>query len=668
MHLMSLGYASPEQVRGGQITTASDIFSLGVILYELLTAKSPFRLPGRPDHGLPAAICGEEPARPSAHQPQARGDLDNIVLMALRKNPAERYGSADQLSEDIRRCLHGLPVAARGEGFSYLAQKFVRRHKFGVASAALLLATLIGGVITTKRAEARAERRFNDVRKLAHSVVFDYHDSIEGLPGATPVRRRLVRDALEYLDSLSTEADDPGLQRELIEAYVRISRDQGDGYYTNLGDAPGALKSVQKAISLSGALLDHDPSPESLESASNAFATEGDLHYEHDELPAAQKSYVRAVALGEQALRQRPGSLDWKFELSVVLSHLGDLYGAPSLSNLGLTEEALAAYEKGLAIVGEIISAKPGDNQAIEKKQQFLTTISAIEQAAGHPHLAELRLRNALPVAEQILAANPDNTLDGMKVAGIELRLGLALMDQASPAAAAEIDKALKLVKEIADADPQNLLYRRSLGVSEGHMADALLAQGNAKEALPHNRQSLALLQSAGAANQQSAEYRSDIAVARRRLAETILNLGLFRQSMDEADVSVEVLAEMARGSGNNKILGELAQSWLAKGRAQMALHETATALDSFTNADQTLSELMRHTKSTAVLRRDLARIYQEISGGLVQSGEPARAGEFLARAILIYDQLRSEATLMPVDEALAAKTSQDLARMKTVR
>ena len=159
-----------------------------------------------------------------------KGDLDNIVLKALRKEPSRRYGSVEQLVEDIRRHLQELPVTATPDSVSYRVNKFVRRHLVGVAAVALILVAIAGGTIATARqariAEAnrrRAEARFKDVRKLANSLIFEIHDSIADLAGATAARKLILQRALEYLDSLSTESGtEPDLMRELATAYERV--------------------------------------------------------------------------------------------------------------------------------------------------------------------------------------------------------------------------------------------------------------------------------------------------------------------------------------------------------------------------------------------------------------------------------------------------------------
>lgn len=178
-------YASPEQIKGEAITTASDVYSLGVLLYELLTGHRPYRFETRTPSEIEQAICEEEPLRPSAVVTQAEdqalvhhttvsitpeqisgarntdpkqvrncllGDLDAIVMMALRKEPNRRYASVDDLSEDIRKHLEGLPIAARPSTLSYRGAKFIRRHK-ELAVGALAFTVLLGSLVIGRRSQ-----------------------------------------------------------------------------------------------------------------------------------------------------------------------------------------------------------------------------------------------------------------------------------------------------------------------------------------------------------------------------------------------------------------------------------------------------------------------------------------------------------------------------------
>jgi non-specific serine/threonine protein kinase/serine/threonine-protein kinase len=266
---MTPEYASPEQVQGEAITTATDVYSLGVLLCEILSGERPYRFSSREPHAIARVIVTAEPERPSAlvarggsmkpRPRQLRGDLDNIVLMALRKEPQRRYASADQLSEDVRRHLEGRPVIARPDTFGYRASKFVGRNRGLVAAAAGLVLALVAGIGATawetrvaRRERARADLRLRDVRAIANSLLFEFNDAIEKLPGSAPARQLLVTRGLEYIDRLARESGgDAALERELARGYLRLGdlqRRLGDG---SPGNAAGALASYRKSLSLS---------------------------------------------------------------------------------------------------------------------------------------------------------------------------------------------------------------------------------------------------------------------------------------------------------------------------------------------------------------------------------------------------------------------------------
>ena len=259
--------------------------------------------------------------------------------MALRKEPDRRYQSVEQFSEDIRRHLEARPVLARKDTIGYRAAKFIRRNKAVVAAASLLFVSLLGGIITTtweahrarvqeaaartqeamaNAEKARAERRFADVRQLAHSLLFDYHDAIKNLPGATRVRERLVKDALANLDKLAAEAQgDSVLQRELAAAYERLGDVRGQAYSANLGDRAGATESYRKALQIRETLA--QTSPRDLQSRSELAGIYSKLGVELEDTSEAARGleYLqKSLAVYTELTAQAPD--DWQVETDLA--------------------------------------------------------------------------------------------------------------------------------------------------------------------------------------------------------------------------------------------------------------------------------------------------------------------------------------------------------------
>ena len=284
-----------------------------------------------------------------------RGDLDAIVLKAMRKEPELRYASADQLSEDIGRYLTGAPVLARRGTAGYRAGKFVRRHRVAFVAAALVLAALAGGVVMTVRearraraAEAKAQRRFDDVRQLANSFLNEFHDSIRNLPGSTPARRLLVQKGLAYLDSLSREAsDDASLLRDLADGYHRLADLQGNpgGGAAMLGDMAGAQESLRKCAALREKLIrSREARPQdrldlarTYSDLANAFTLDGNAG-------AAVASSRKAATVLIAALASAPGDRKTLSGLAGAKITLGS-----ALQIAGSTDEALEAFRDALA-------------------------------------------------------------------------------------------------------------------------------------------------------------------------------------------------------------------------------------------------------------------------------------------------------------------------------
>jgi len=269
------------------------------------------------------------------------GDLDNITLKALRKEPNRRYGSVEQLSEDIRRYLEGRPINAGSGTLQYRARKFAKRHQAAVAAAILIAIALIAGVTTIIRAERtarvqqqRAERRFQDVRALANSLMFDVHDAIKDLPGATTARKLLVDRALHYLDGLASDkGNDVGLQKELATAYEKVGDVQGDPHSANLGDTSGALASYKKALAIRESVVRSSAGSEAdKQSMASDYHRLGLVLGARGDCRDAVEYFQQALTIEEQTFNSKPESQESLageyFSMAQCEHRTGDLRGA----------------------------------------------------------------------------------------------------------------------------------------------------------------------------------------------------------------------------------------------------------------------------------------------------------------------------------------------------
>jgi len=291
--------------------------------------------------------------------------MDNIVLMALRKEPQRRYVSVEQFSEDIRRHLDGLPVIARTDTFGYRSVKFIKRYTAGVTAASLVVLSLtiglafaLRGAKMAREQRVRAEQRFNDVRTLANSLIFDVHDSIADVPGTTSARKLIVDKAIHYLDSLSRESQgDLSLQRELAAGYKRIGDVQGNVWSANLGDSAGSLASYQKALEIRKVVFAANPT-----NVTDAINLAQSLHCVADSLvlkgetDKAWKYSQRSVETIEPLVNSHPNNLPVPQELAAdYTSEATILAGNFNASSLGDTANALVVRQKEVSVREKIL-------------------------------------------------------------------------------------------------------------------------------------------------------------------------------------------------------------------------------------------------------------------------------------------------------------------------
>jgi tetratricopeptide (TPR) repeat protein len=535
--LITPEYASPEQVRGERVNAACDIYALGAILYELLSGVKAQPLESHTPSELERVICRTEVLPPSMRIDRSNvrlrkrvvGDLDTIVMKAMRKEPEERYSSVDLFYRDVGRHLKGRTITAQPPSLTYRLGKFARRHRYSLAAVVLVVISMVAGTWTAlveahraRNEQRRSEARLSQMVELANRALFDVHGSIERLPGATAARQQLVKTTLDFLEKLSKDAgDDAQLRKALGAAYFRLGDLQGYPFTPNLGDTTGAMKSYQSGAALLDSLRRDHPDDAQVQllwlEIQDRVATL--LNQRGDPDGAAKVLRAALPATGILA-RLQDGSVDAE-------QSRGDLYGrlaevterrdpaeALSYANtyMNIFSKLATRYPEradfvneqsnGYALVGRILHGQGDLRGTLE---QYLRCVGLRENLLknhpndvvyqrslmiGYGHLGDTLgspvaynlgdtagalayYRKAVDIAEEIYDADPkDSTAKYDFAAGLE-RLGMV---DVPPSGLLEsltmLQRSATLLESVVAEDPKNVPRRRMLALTleyEGH-------------------------------------------------------------------------------------------------------------------------------------------------------------------------------------------------------
>jgi non-specific serine/threonine protein kinase/serine/threonine-protein kinase len=656
-----------------------------------------------------------------------RGDLDNIVLKALRKEPALRYSSVEQFAEDIRRHLSGLPVTAMPDSIGYRVKKFLRRHQVGVAATALVVAALAGGVLATVReariAESnrrRAEARFNDVRKLANSFLFEFDEAIKDLPGSTPARALVVRRALEYLDGLAAEArGDRSLQMEIASAYQKVAEVQGDPTVPNLGDSKGALESSRKSLAILETLRREQPGNQQVllslarnyQQISDVLAFSGDdagmveqsgealkiydslagslardpkfqkervtqiYHYANqlqsaDRLDEAATEYRRAVELSRQIVAANPSDQQGSVHLATSLDGLGNV-----LQEQGDTADALENRRKGLAIREELARLDPNNAQYRRQLAFSHHNVGLSLVIAGDLASALANFRAELSLFESLSAADPKDVQGRRNRSLAHKQIGDVLMRSGDAhGAMAQYRAALEIDRELTSIDPANSQAVLDLSFSEGKVGSALAKLGNTREALVVLRSGVSRQESLAAKDPNDVLIYNHLANSYTLLANCLLNSGDSKGAVGYYRKAVGArvtLTEKSPGSSSNR--GALAACYTNLAKA-LGPGDRAGALRQFANAVELLQKLTANDPGNAQDRIALAdalsnaaRLYVRMAGEdaapSTRLEEWTKAQLFYRRSQVLWQELDRSGKVPPSRSGVVREVGAELAR-----
>ena len=595
--MMTPDYASPEQLRGEPLTVQSDVFTLGALLYELLGDRRAYDSPSFTPLTDRVAAMTVTPAPPLGIDT----DLDTIVAKAMHVDLDRRYQSVEAFATDLRRYLNGQPVSARRDSAWYRARKFASRHRWPIAAAAVLVLSLAGGIVSTAYEARRANQHLAQLRQLSGRLLFQIHDAVGTLQGATKARELLVSTSAEYLDALSADAgDDPAFLTDLASAYERLGRIQGGPNSGHLGRIEDALASYRKAGEVFKRLESMRPGDRDIViRQARIILAMGRVQALNGHPDAADDSLKAVVDLGRRITGQ--GELLPDETLDALL-YLGDI----AFDN-GRPREALDYYNQAWpdSERGAKLDPSPSQQRGL---MNIRLRIAQAQAFIGDLDSALREYQQAYQFGRKMAIELPNNAVAQRDLLLLLDRLGGVTGHPDQPnlgdtsAALKFYDEVVPLAQKVVAADPQDIRARRDLAEMTAARA-AALRQSSPQQAHDQYQRVFEIYSAMPESYTKAPNVSRSLALHRRGLALSLAGISRVDAAIAEMERAVAELRRLKLPKETGQAVRDLARLRIANGQAAEA---RAAAEESIA-----ILEAARKERGDDVsLRRELADAY----------------------------------------------------------
>jgi serine/threonine protein kinase len=611
--LMTPDYASPEQLLGQPLTTTTDIYSLGVLLFELLTGSRPYTLRDLSPAAAERLVCDQEIRKPSSvpglskqTKKDLAGDLDRIVQMAMDQNPSRRYFSAQHLEEDLLRYLQGRPVLARKATSVYRLSKFVQRHKVAVLMACAILIVLTGSIFLYSWQSKRADRRVKQVATLADSAISDMTEKLQQSSTSVETQASLFHSALEHLDQLrQSSGNDPRLLLELSRAYDRVGDLEGSPFVANLGNSGTALNSYREALRTAIEAHGRLPGDESTKAVVEAYQRLARMETFLGNMREARDDYGKSLPFAIDLWRQKPDDAVRKQLLAMNYAGIGDV----ELASLQ-PDKALQSFREAFQVFGN----DPDGNEDHDRTlTRLYLHIARAQNELGLQSETLVNTRKAIAIAEDLTHQFPSGRQVKQDLFSAYQNIVLAFSGRDmmnvgdSRQAQTYARKALGIAKELAANDNRNMQTRNAVPHAYVAMGDSFRLVRPTIAAAWY-RKSLSLTEDL--VPHYGSEARHMIAERDEALAEVLLGKEHAQERLRLLQEANPIRQELAVTSIHGRL--HLMSSYCKLSDAELAVGNLQQAQQFRNFALPFLDEFKPNSPSLLVLR-DIGRCYESI-------------------------------------------------------